>query len=81
MSNRTDSERIASIETSVVNIEKRLFGNGQPGDIGMIHERITLQGKRIAKLENWRWWVVGVAVGAGVVGGAGLHKIVEAIAR
>ena len=66
MHSPTDSERLAVIESTVGRIEKRLFGtDGDRGEIGHLDYRIT-------KLENWRWWVVGIAVGLGVaVGGAG----------
>ena len=67
MPNRTDSERLAAIETSLNNIEKRLFGNGQPGELEQLHERINAHGKRVSSLENWRWWLTGVAVGVGTL--------------
>ncbi len=64
--NRSDSERLMAIETTVRDIKARLFGDdGEGGRLGSYEERIT-------KLENWRWWVVGIAVGLGMaVGGAG----------
>jgi len=62
---KTDSERLAVIEETVVDMKKRLFGNGQPGELSSVKSRLS-------KLENWRWWVMGIAVGCGVVvGGAG----------
>lgn len=74
---RTDSEQItaiaaevAVIKSTVISLDKRLFGNGQPGHIESIY-------KRLAKLENWRWWVVGVAVGAGMFAGGVGHKLLE----
>ena len=55
---RTDSERIAVIEVTVLDLKKELFGNGQPGELEIIR-------RRVIALEKWRWWVGGAAVGAG----------------
>lgn len=58
--NRTDGERLAVIETTVLDIKVRLFGgDGQAGELSSLRDRV-------AKLENWRWYVVGIGVGAGV---------------
>lgn len=61
-----DSERLAVIESIVTNLSHRLIGmDGNGGELDSLH-------RRIGKLENWRWWVVGIAVGLGVaLGGAG----------
>ena len=72
--NRTDSERLASMETTLDDIKHRLFGNGRPGHIDGIYNRLS-------KLENWRWWVVGIAVGAGVVLGGYGHAAIEAMTK
>jgi hypothetical protein len=71
----TDSERLAVIEETVKEIKKRLFGEDiDEGEIGHIKARIT-------RLENWRWWVVGIAVGLGVtVGGFG-KSLLESILK
>lgn len=74
MNEKTDSERLAVIEEVVTRTDHRLFGNGQPGEISSIKGRI-------AKLENWRWWVVGVAVGLGIALGGSIRPIVEAFAK
>lgn len=74
---RTDTERLVAIETTVNDIKLRLLGNGQPGEIDKLHARINGIGKRVMKLENWRWWVVGIAVGLGVAMGVGLRDISE----
>ena len=71
---RTDSERLAVVETIVKDLHHTLLGNGQPGKIEQ-HER------RIAKLENWRWWVLGILFGLGVALGAGGQHIIEAMGK
>ena len=65
MSERSDSERIAIIETVVLQMEKQLFGNGQPGQIDILHERIGDISKRVVHLENWKWWLSGMAFAVG----------------
>ena len=81
---RTDSERIAVIEEIVVRMEKsterferRLFGNSDSGELGEINHLDA----RITKLENWRWWVVGIAVGLGFTAGGFGHKVIEVFAK
>lgn len=78
---KTDSERIAVIETTVTDIKQRLFGNGQPGELDHLHTRVSSVGNRVAKLENWRWWVVGIAVGLGVALGGTARAIAEALLK
>lgn len=39
---------------------ERLFGNGQPGELHGIKERLKA-------LEQWKWWVLGAAGGIAVV--------------
>ena len=59
------SERLTGLETAVrVNgqnqkelfgmLNQRLFGNGQPGELGTIK-------RRLADLEKWKWQVAGAA--------------------
>jgi anti-sigma-K factor RskA len=62
-------DRLAALESSVhvltevvSRVEHRLFGNGQPGELSALKSRIT-------KLENWRWYVCGIAVGLGAFAG------------
>lgn len=60
--NENIDARLAVIERTVLDIHRRLYGNGQPGEIQ------SLAG-RIAALENWKWWLVGVGGGFGAFGG------------
>lgn len=62
----TDSERLAVIERVVTLLSDRLVGtDGNGGELDSLH-------RRVGKLENWRWWVVGIAVGLGIaLGGVG----------
>jgi hypothetical protein len=48
MTTRTDSERLARIETLL----DQLVGNGQPG-------RCSVHSQRIRKLEVWKGWITG----------------------
>jgi len=78
---QADKERLARVETTLMNIDKRLFGNGQPGHIDQIHTRISESNKRIASLENWRWWVMGLGIGTGLgLGFISAHAL-EAMVR
>lgn len=74
---RSDSQKLASIEALLESMDHRLFGNGQPGEIDRLHGKIGKVDARVTKLENWRWWVVGIGVGLGVATGAGLRSIAE----
>lgn len=67
MQNRTDSERIAAIEAIVTRMDKQLFGNGQPGEINILHAGLIAMDKRIDTLDNWRWWVIGAATVTGTI--------------
>jgi hypothetical protein len=66
---RVTGERVSSLETDL----KSLMGNGQPGRIAVLEANMS-------KLVEWRWRVVGCAVGgSGVVSAlawivAQLHK-------
>lgn len=80
---RTDSERIAVIEEVILRMEKsnarfehRLFGRDgeEMGEINHLDARIT-------RLENWRWWLLGLAVGIGIVAGGYGHAIAEALTK
>lgn len=72
---RSDSERLAVIEAILKSINLRLFG--RDGDGGVI-EHLD---KRVAKLENWRWWVIGIAIGAGAATGGLASHVIEAIIK
>jgi hypothetical protein len=78
---RSDSERLASIETTVTDLKHHLMGNGQPGQIAQLHGRINEHGKRLASLEKWKWWVMGIGVGIGFGSGIGFMKILEAASK
>ena len=70
---RSDTERLAVIESIVTRMDRRLFGVDESmGELGQLDFRLT-------KLENWRWWLIGIGVGLGVGGGVGLAKILEAL--
>lgn len=71
MADRTDSQKLAVVEETVVRMEHRLFG--RDGDRGVINELDI----RITKLENWRWWVVGIAVGLGAASGMGIAHFIK----
>jgi hypothetical protein len=45
-------QRLAVIETVVVRLEERLFGNGQPGEIAQLK-------RRVRNLESWFWRAAG----------------------
>lgn len=64
------------MEKSSERFERRLFGRDgeEMGEINHLDARIT-------KLENWRLWVVGIAVGLGFIAGGFGHKIVEVFAK
>lgn len=71
----TDSERLVRIETMTESLHNRLIGTeGNAGELSHIYGRI-------AKLENWRWWVMGIAVGGGALAGGALRAIAEAILK
>ena len=69
-----DSKQLAVLVEVVTRREHRLFGNGKEG---VIDEHAG----RISKLENWRFWVVGIAVGAGMVLGFGSHIVWGALTK
>ncbi len=70
---RTDSERIAIIETVALRLELRLLGSD--GEGGIV-ERLD---QRISSLEQWRWWLVGLTLGSGVAGVAGMLRLIGVI--
>jgi hypothetical protein len=45
-------QRLAVIETVVLRLEERLFGNGQPGEIAQLK-------RRVRNLESWFWRAAG----------------------
>jgi hypothetical protein len=51
------ASRLATIETVLNQMNQRLFGNGQPGEISALKARIT-------RLESWFWRAAG---GGGVI--------------
>lgn len=60
-------ERQVRIETIVTEMDHKLFGNGQPGVLKLLDDRVK-------DLEGWKKWVVGLAAGGGLYG---LAKIAE----
>ena len=73
MQGRTDSERLVAIETTVRRIDLNLFGaDGNEGKLGSLDSRVS-------KLENWRWWVMGIAVGSGAIIGGLVGKVLAAV--
>jgi hypothetical protein len=45
-------ERLVRTETLLLDIHRRLFGNGQPGEIEVIKQRLSV-------LEKWLWRITG----------------------
>jgi hypothetical protein len=66
MNDKSIQERLAVIEDVVLRMEARLFGNGQPGEMEHLQNRIR-------KLESWFWRAAG-AVGLAVVLIETLHR-------
>ena len=59
MMTKEESAQLAVIAEGVERLEKRLFGNGQPGEIERLHCRISAQKERIDRLEAWKWRMAG----------------------
>ena len=60
------AERLVRIEERgnaacdiIEKIEKRLFGNGQEGELPLLRNDLSQTKKRVGSLENWKWYVVG----------------------
>ena len=49
---KNDRERLATIEAIVSRMEQRLLGNGQPGEIDKLKQRVS-------RLESWFWRAAG----------------------
>jgi hypothetical protein len=54
IADKGDRERLAAIEAIVSRMEQRLLGNGQPGEIDKLKQRVT-------RLESWFWRAAGAA--------------------
>ena len=67
MPERTDSERIAVTEAIVLELKHNLLGNGNPGQVHLLHERVNTISKRVGSLENWKWWITGISLGVGTI--------------
>jgi hypothetical protein len=63
---KSDRERLAAIEAIVSRMEQRLLGNGQPGEIDKLKNRIT-------RLESWFWRAAG-AVALAILALETLHR-------
>lgn len=75
MDPRSDSERLAIIETTITILSHRLLGDdGNGGELDSLH-------KRVSRLENWRWWVVGIGIGAGAVIGWNGNAVARALLK
>lgn len=82
MNQRSDSERLAVIESTVERIDLNLFGpDGQGGIFSTLDRRLNSVDRRVSKLENWRSWVIGVSMGVGVVLGGLIQKFLTALAK
>ena len=66
MNEKNIQERLAVIEQIVLRLEERLFGNGQPGEMAKLQERVR-------QLESWFWRAFG-AIAFGVFLIEVLHK-------
>ena len=55
------TELLVRIDERTLSMSRRLFGNGQPGEIHSLHGRIT-------SLERWRWYLLGGASAVGAIG-------------
>jgi hypothetical protein len=75
---RKTTASFASIQAGIValtdkfdDMHHRLFGNGQPGEIDRLHNRISDNDKsvdgRLSALESWRWWLVGIWAGLTII--------------
>ncbi len=49
-------------------MERRLLGNGQPGELAKLEHRLDSFGTRVKALEKFRWWVSGVGATFAAVG-------------
>lgn len=69
------SEQIMALDSKHDRMDRRIFGNGQPGEFGVVHARldrirheVSTIDDRVDKLENWRWYVMGASAGFGAIG-------------
>lgn len=56
---RGEGERLAVLEQAYAQIDIRLFGNGQPGELARMSLHMEALGKRIGGIEKSYWRVVG----------------------
>ena len=56
-------ERGEAVCSSIERIERRLFGNGQQGEIPKLWGEVSGVKKRVGSLENWKWYVLGTCGG------------------
>lgn len=52
------AERLSGVETVVRNLDRRLYGNGQPGDIADLKRKLD-------QLLSWYWKAIGALAVAG----------------
>jgi len=55
---------VVRIDTTVADMHHKLFGNGQPGELDKLHGRVSAVSDRVDSLENFKWKLVGISVGA-----------------
>jgi hypothetical protein len=46
------ASRVSVVESTVESLDHRLYGNGQPGDIKLIHDKLD-------DLRQWHWKMIG----------------------
>lgn len=66
MDTKRYSEFDRDVESRLIRVEDKLDAINQRIDDALLSQ-IRDHGKRIAALESWKMWVVGVAAGVGVV--------------
>lgn len=67
----TDSQRLAVIESIVLDLRIRLFGRDQEaGVIGHLEARV-------ATIEKWQRWIMGIGVGIAFASGMGAKTLLE----
>jgi hypothetical protein len=58
------------VRDSFKDLDHKLFGNGQPGEFDKIKSRLS-------HLEHWKWYVMGFAAAAALLGGSILKGILK----
>lgn len=78
---KSTAERIATIETMVIELHRRLLGNGQPGEIERMRaeQKHTNErfGKRLAAVERFCWMLLGGSPIAAFLGMWAFKKLAQ----